>query len=295
VTATAKPAASPIVAAVEGGDAPHEFSTRLKSTGQLLTSDRFIATLKTGGWQYLKSEETGDPTGSAWTEAGALDKRGHAEGWKLARSVDAEVRDLASRIVGLVKAGWTELVVVTDHGWLLVPNGLPKVDLKSFLTETRWSRCAALKPDAQTDAQTFKWHWNPLVMMASPPGAGSFRASTEYSHGGVSLQEMVTPVLRIKSTGGAGGSAGLQEVKWTGARCSVLINGDCVGVRVDIRTSQTDASSSLLVDKLAREVSTDGKVTVFLEDDSNIGKPADIVLIDANGQVIDSLPTKPGY
>ena len=134
------------------------------------------------------------PAGSAWTEAGTLDKRGHTEGWKLARSVETEVGDLVSRISALLKAGWTELVVVTDHGWLLMPNGLPKVELKAFLTETRWSRCAALKADAQTDALAFKWQWNPQVMMASPPGAGSYRAGIEYSHGGVSLQEMVTPV-----------------------------------------------------------------------------------------------------
>lgn len=294
VTATAKPAASPIADAVQGGDASDEFSTRLKSTGQLLNQDRFIATLKSSGWQYLRSDEIGDPTGSAWTEAGALDKRGHTEGWKLARSVAAEVSDLASRITGLIRAGWTELIVVTDHGWLLVPNGLPKVELKAFLTETRWSRCAALKSDAQTDAQTFKWHWNPLVMMASPPGAGSFWASTEYSHGGVSLQEMVTPVLHIKSSRGAGASARLQEAKWTGAKCRILVNGDCAGVRVDIRTSQTDASTSLLADKLARETTPDGKVTVFLENDSDIGSDADIVLLNENGQVIDSLSTKLG-
>ena len=98
VTATAKPAASPIADAVQGGEAGDEFSTRLVSTGQLLTQDRFIAALKARGWQFLGSDETGDPSGSAWTEAGALDKRGHNEGWKLARSVDTEVRDLVSRI-----------------------------------------------------------------------------------------------------------------------------------------------------------------------------------------------------
>jgi hypothetical protein len=289
VTASAKPAASPIADAVEGGDASDEFSVRLVSTKQLLTQDRFIAALKVGGWQFLKSDETGDPGGSAWTEAGSLDKRGHTEGWKLARSVEAEVRDLVSRIAGLVNAGWTELVVVTDHGWLLVPNGLPKVDLKAFLTETRWSRCAALKPNAQTDVQTFKWHWNPLVMMASPPGAGSFRASIEYSHGGVSLQEMVTPVLRIMSSRAPRGNSRLHEAKWTGAKCRVIVSGDCSGVRVDIRTSQSDASTSLLADKLARETTPDGKVTIFLENDSDIGTTADIILLDKNGLVIDSL------
>jgi hypothetical protein len=291
VTATAKPAVSPIAEAVHGSDASDEFATRLLSTGQPLTQDRFVATLKERGWQFLGSDETGDPTGSAWTEAGALDKRGHTEGWKLARSVETEVRDLASRIGSLLKAGWTDVVVVTAHGWLLLPGGLPKVELKAFLTETRWSRCAALKADAQTDTLTFKWHWNPAVMMASPPGAGSFRSGIEYSHGGVSLQEMVTPVLRIKAAKSAGDWARLQEVKWTGAKCRISVGGLCAGVRVDVRTSQTDPSTSLLVDRQARETTSEGKVTIFLENDSDIGNQAEIVLLDSSGQVIHSLST----
>ncbi len=294
VTATAKPAASPIADAVQGGEASDEFATRLVSTGQLLTQERFVTALKDRGWQVLDPDETGNPAGSAWTEAGALDKRGHTEGWKLARSVEAEVRDLVSRIGALVKAGWTEVVVVTDHGWLLLPNGLPKVELKAFLAETRWSRCAALKAAAQTDALTFKWYWNPTVMMASPPGAGSFRAGIEYSHGGVSLQEMVTPVLRVTATPSTGASARLLDAKWTGAKCRVLVGGPCAGVRVDVRTSQSDADTSLLTDKQPRETTADGKVTVFLEDDADIGKEAEIVLLDAAGQVIHSLPTQLG-
>ena len=107
----------------------YKFTSRLISTGQLLTQDRFVTTLEERGWQVLGSGQNGDPSGSAWTEACALDKRGHNEGWKLARSVEAEVRDLVSRIGALVKAGWTEIIVVTDHGWLLLPSGLPKIEL----------------------------------------------------------------------------------------------------------------------------------------------------------------------
>ena len=294
VTATAKPGASPIADFVHGGEAGDEFSTRLVSTGQLLTQDRFVTALEERGWQCLGSGETGDPSGSAWTEAGALDKRGHNEGWKLARSVDMEVRDLVSRIVALLKAGWSDVVVVTDHGWLLLPGGLPKVELKSFLAEHRWGRCAVLKSQAQTDAMGFKWQWNPSITIVSPPGAGCFRASMEYSHGGVSLQEMVTPVIRVKATISKGKSPRVLDVKWTGAKCRVSVGGNCTGVRVDVRASQSNSSTSLLADKQSRETTPDGKVTVFLEDNSDIGKDAEIVLLDASGQVINSLHTTLG-
>jgi hypothetical protein len=176
-----------------------------------------------------------------------------------------------------------------------MPGGLPKVELKAFLTETRWSRCAALKTDTQTDVQAFKWHWNPTVMMASPPGAGSYRAGIEYAHGGVSLQEMVTPVLRVSASQAAGAGARVLEAKWTGAKCRVAVGGNCAGMRVDVRTSQTDPNTSLLSDKQTREISTDGKVTVFLEDDADIGKTAEVILLDALGQVIHALPTKLGH
>jgi len=131
-------------------------------------------------------------------------------------------------------------------------------------------------------------------MMASPPGAGSFRASMEYSHGGVSLQEMVTPVIRVKAARAAGGSARILDAKWTGARCRVSVSPGSVAVRVDVRTSTSDPGTSLLTDKQSRETTDDGKVTVFLEDDSDIGKEAEIVLLDTNGQVIDSLSTTLG-
>ena len=296
VTATAKPAASPVAGALHGVDPGDEFSPRLTATGQPLTHGRFIEALKASDWQVLAADETGCPSGWAWTECGSLDKRGHNEGWKLARSVDAEVQELASRIKELLQAGWRELSVVTDHGWLLMPGGLPKVELKAFLTETRWSRCAALKTEAQVDVQAYKWSWNPTVMMACPPGAGSYLAGVEYAHGGVSLQEIVIPVLRIAGAEGVGAPARVMEAKWTGAKCRVIVSGDHAGMRIDIRVSQTDPTTSLLTDKQAREITTDGRVTVFLEDDGNAdsGIHAEVVLLDSAGQVVHALSTALG-
>ena len=294
VTATAKPAASPVADMVQGGEASNEFSTQIIGTGQRTTQDRFLATLASRGWQCLAADELGDPSGSGWTEAGALDKRGHNEGWKLARSVETEVRDLASRIQALLRAGWKEMIVVTDHGWLLLPGGLPKVELKAFLAEDRWGRCAALKAGAQADVPVFKWHWNPEVAIASPPGAGCYRAGMEYSHGGVSLQEMVTPRLSITADQSIGDAPRIMEAKWTGAKCRLFIVGNCIGVRVDLRTSLSDPATSLLADKQARETTADGKVTIFLEDDSDIGRQAEIVVLGESGQVIHAYTTKVG-
>jgi hypothetical protein len=212
----------------------------------------------------------------------------------LARSIDGEVRDLVSRIESLLNAGWTEVVIVTDHGWLLIPEGLPKVELKASLTENRWGRCAALKQGANVDLQTFKWSWNHDVSIAAPPGAGCYRASIEYSHGGVSLQEMVTPVIHVAPAKTGTGAARLAGAKWTGAKCRVFVEGALAGFRVDIRTKQSDAGTSLLSDQQAREVTAEGSVTVFLENDSDIGKQAELVLLDTTGQVIDSQPTTLG-
>jgi hypothetical protein len=45
----------------------------------------------------------GSSSGQAvWTEAGALDKRGHNEGWKLARSVDMPASSVRSEYVDQV-------------------------------------------------------------------------------------------------------------------------------------------------------------------------------------------------
>jgi hypothetical protein len=183
---------------------------------------------------------------------------------------------------------------VTDHGWLLLPGGLPKVELKAGLADHRWGRCAAMKSDSQTDVPTLKWHWNEDVVIASPPGVGCFRASMEYTHGGVSLQEMVTPILRVSNSGTSGGSTRLVEGKWTGAKCRITVSGEASGFSVDVRTQQADQETSMLANKQAVKISGDGKLAIFLEDDADIGRQAEIVLLDPSGKVIDSLPTTLG-
>ena len=107
--------------------------------------------------------------------------------------------------------------VVTDHGWLLLPGGLPKVEMASFLVETKWSRCAVVRGQSSTDVPTFPWYWNSQIRIASPPGIGSFRANIEYAHGGVSAQECVVPEL-IVERGAESTRARIVSIRWRGMR-----------------------------------------------------------------------------
>jgi hypothetical protein len=111
----------------------------------------------------------------------------------LARRVREHLNGFVERISGLLKAGWQKVRVVTDHGWLLVPGGLPKADLPKYLTATRWGRCAVVKPSATVDYPSYTWFWSEDVQVASPYGIDCFVAGKEYGHGGLSVQECVVP------------------------------------------------------------------------------------------------------
>src|SRR5207249_8475311 len=95
----------------------------------LLTPDRFRTLLEDDGYQILGPGECGESKGRAWTEFGNVDKTGHDEGIGLARRIPELVVTLVQRVESLLAAGWREVRIVTDHGWLLVPKGLPKSDL----------------------------------------------------------------------------------------------------------------------------------------------------------------------
>jgi hypothetical protein len=43
------------------------------------------------------------------------------------------------------------------------------------------------------------WYWNPNVTIAMAPDICGFTAGLHYDHGGVTLQECLTPVLNISA------------------------------------------------------------------------------------------------
>jgi hypothetical protein len=291
VTPTSKPAVSPVASKIQGTVAGEEFRPCVALDGKDLTPDRFRRVLADDGVQYLASQNTGDPSGKAWTEFGNLDSTGHAEGGGLARRIPELLANLVQRIKSLLQAGWKEVRVVTDHGWLLMPNGLPKSELPKFLTATRWRRCAVVKPSATVDLLGFSWFWADDVRVACPPGIDCFISGEEYSHGGLSLQECVVPQFVIRPGGTAAVSAKIESFKWAGLRCRIKATGDYGGCMVDLRDKAGDPGTTLASPKA---VAKDGSVALVVMDVSREGTATTLVLLDQAGNVLDKLPVTVG-
>lgn len=288
VTATAKPAVSPVAGHIKGLALREDFLPVTADAERPLTTHRFRKLLADVGYQFLRVGETGDPSGRAWTENGELDKLGHSLQGKLAARIWDQIELLSERIEALLNAGWREVRVVTDHGWLWLPGGLPKVDLPKYLTASRWARCAAIKHGSTVKVPTVPWHWNSGECIAVGPGVACFGAGNEYAHGGLSLQECLIPVLRVAVGARAGkGRASIVKVSWVGLRCRVRVDapqsGHLAGLSVVLRTRVNDADSSVSQE---RNVDAAGAASLLVADDELEGAPAAVVVLEKGGQVI---------
>jgi len=278
VTPTAKPVLSPVRPILApGGD----FNAR--ANGTKVTADSLRRLLRDRGYQVLVGDDTGSPEGCAWAEFGDLDSLGHNRGWKMAREVRRSVRELADRVEALIGAGWREVRVVTDHGWLLLPGGLPKAELPEHLTVVRKGRCARLRDGASTDYQTVPWSLDPDVRVAVAPGIHAYEAGKEYEHGGLSPQECVVPVLTVTSGGSpASVTVAIAGIRWTGLRCRVRVEGAPKGATVDLRSRAADPATSMTPVKHLK----DGAASLPVADDSREFDAAILVVLSSDGQVL---------
>jgi hypothetical protein len=174
--------------------------------------------------------------------------------------------------------------MVTDHGWLLVPGGLPSVALPKYLTESRWARCAAIKEGSTVDCPVVPWHWNPHHYVAVGPGVACFGKGNAYAHGGISLQECLIPYIVIQRGDQTGaGMAAISDVKWTGLRCRIKVEHGDPTLSVDIRLKVNEPDDEKVK---AKNIDNEGAASLFVIDDSLEGTPAVVVLINAAGAVI---------
>jgi hypothetical protein len=276
----------PVRHLIRGQDVNADFEPSVAATGQSLKGGYHLRKLLTdNGWQILDRSETGDSKGYAWTEVGDVDHEGHERGAQLARHIGTVLSDIRDRIVQLLAGGWKTVRVVTDHGWLLAPGGLPKTELPSALSDNTWGRCAAIKPGASCSETLYPWYWNVDLSFALAPGVSCYRAGIEYTHGGLSLQECVVTYLAVMATtAGVKSSIEIQDVVWKGMRCKVAIEGFVSGLRLDIRTHAGNPLSSVTMND--RPFKEDGTASVVVEDESLVHHEATIVIVDAQGQLV---------
>lgn len=284
VTATAKRAWMPLAEKLGGPLEGVTFEPREKANSKALTHPRFKQLMAELNIAFLESESNVFASGCAWTECGAFDKHGHNDGAKLAWRVDEELAGVGQRVNELLETGWKKVVVVTDHGWLLVPGGLPTATLPKHLTQTRWGRCAIPAAGAQHGYARTPWFWDGAEEVVLAPNISCFASGMEYAHGGLTLQEALIPALTVIA-GKAGGSKAivLKDLKWAGLRLIVVFEG-AEGFLVDVRAKPADAASTF-----AKPVpcAVDGaKTSLLVTDDDAIGAAAVLVVVDQNNQPI---------
>jgi hypothetical protein len=286
VTATAKPAITPLIDQIQGQALPEDFAPAFNS-GKPTTAAELRKALTAQGYTVLGDDELNFPSGPearGWLEIGDLDHRGHQLQNDLPRQIQPEIERLALRIQKLLEAGWRSVKVVTDHGWLFCPDGLPTAELPKHLTASKWARCAAIKGDSQVPVPTAAWSWNPSEQFATPSGAACFNTggSTSYAHGGISLQECLTPVLVVSGGAPSAPAAAIVEISWKGLRCNLEVSGGTAGMTADLRR---DAAGGPTAATTAKPIDAGG-ARLLVEDDELEGAAVVAVLLSPDGRVI---------
>lgn len=228
-----------------------------------------------------------------WIEYGNVDHEGHDRRWKLAKHLEPMLDEIGEKIVELVSKGWKDIRVVTDHGWLLMPGGLPKTELAGSLTDNKWGRCASIKAGAEYKEKMFPWYWNPNHYFALAEGISCYKAGQEYTHGGLSLQECLLLDLVVQSEASADDDTKsiveITDVVWKGLRCKVAVDGNTQGLVLDIRSQAGNEATSLVMG--VKPIKKEGVASVVIENEDLEGSEATIVLMDENGQLMAQVST----
>lgn len=291
VTATAKPAVSPVARKFIGKQMPADFAP-IDVDGNSVVAALIRRTLEGQGYQVLKGPNVRPASSEAkgWVELGKIDTRGHDMESEMAKQLEDEIESLSKSVQALFDGGWKSVRIVTDHGWLLLPGGLPKVDLPRLLTESRWARCAVAANGTPSDTVPVSWFWNAGETVHTPPGIACFNKSPEYTHGGLSVQECLIPDITVRAGSAATVSATIRDVTWNKYRCLVDCFGSFAGMKVDIRVGTPTGKSALPAPKA---VPDDGHLSIPV-DDIYEGQNLFVVLLGADSQPVAQRITKLG-
>jgi hypothetical protein len=287
LTPTAKPFNSPIRDLISKASDCNEFRPQLNNGTDLQTAT-FRDSLQKKDFHYVATTSEINTSEKTWMEIGDIDTRGHQEQSGMVRRVDELFNGFLETIETAFSKGVKRIKVVTDHGWLLLPGGLPKTELSKHLTETRWGRCALIKDGASTDLFHLPWQWNPSIFVAYAPGISFFKNNVAFAHGGLSLQECVVPTMLIQNNKKDTFGGKIQTFKWNNLICRIELEDAGEGYMVDIRTKPTDEKTSVVVSNKEKKHVQQNKCSLSV-DDSFEGVAVCIVLINSTGIIIDKL------
>ncbi len=284
VTATCKPLATPALGRFKGGSG--EGFAPVTADGKPVGKPELLTELAALGWRDADSLLAAEKN---WLETGHIDHDGHQMQGRLAEQLPGMLQIAAAEVLRLARSG-RRVRIVTDHGWLLMPGGLPVAKLGAGLTETQWSRCATVKDGAARVTRQVPWTWNKMVMVALAPGAHVFRAGMEYAHGGISPQECVVPDLLVAPQQTVR-RAVIVEVIWVGLRVRVRADGGD-GLAADLRLG-ADGEGQSIADR-PRQLDAEGRTSLLVVDDAFAGQTAMLTLRDTQDHLVASKTTVVG-
>jgi len=284
---------TPVAGEVTGGELGEDFAPVLGGE-KVADAGALRGAMEARGYQMVDGGVLDAPLSDparGWVEAGKIDSLGHKLQGGLAQHLDGEVERLAVRIEGLLQAGWRVVRVVTDHGWLWLPGGLPKVDLPKHLTASRWARCAVVAGESTPEVARAAWHWNASQWFATAPGIACFNKGAEYAHGGLSIQECLIPDLVVERGAEAAVTASIRSITWRGLRCFVEVEGHGGEVKADLRLEWASGESVVAA---AKPVEGDGAVSLVLKGDEHEEAALVLVLVDGGGHILAQRATRVG-
>jgi hypothetical protein len=290
LTPTAKVKVSPIADLISVNSDCREFRPQLKNTKDLSTTV-FRDTLKTKGFEYLAKTPEIEAGKRYWMEIGDIDTKGHQEQSGLVKRIDELFDQIIETLEAVFEKGYAKIKIVTDHGWLLLPGGLPKTQLYTDLAETRWGRCALLKEGAITPLMHLPWRWNPSIHIAYAPGISFFKVNEEYAHGGISIHECLIPEIILESNIQPNSNALIKSIKWVNLKCNIETESTPDGYTLDVRTKAADEKTSIVVSNKNSVLNNKGKVMVS---DEAEGNAATILLLNPMGVIMDKKLTTIG-
>lgn len=134
-----------------------------------------------------------------------IDSAGHGLGGDIVHYFEQALDSTRRAIRRLQSWGYSEVHIVTDHGFVLLDSGdaVQKMEVDRGAFADSGNRWGILAKGATAPTAVVPFGLDPEWSVAVPPGIRSFARPGPFFHGGATLQEVVVPHITIKSGAGA--------------------------------------------------------------------------------------------